>query len=92
MGEQRIVSMLPSATELIYELGSENNLFGVTHECIFPDEARSKPKIISSVFDSEKMQSKEIDETTCKLIQDGKDIFKLNEENLKIAKNTEQIV
>jgi iron complex transport system substrate-binding protein len=82
---QRIVSFLPSATELIYELGAEELLYGVTHECKYPTEAQSKPQVISSVIDSEKLSSNEINSTTCKLLQDGKDIFVLNEENLKNA-------
>ena len=39
---KRIVSFLPSATELIYEFGKEEMLFGVTHECKFPNEAQKK--------------------------------------------------
>ncbi len=86
MGGQRIVSFLPSGTELLYELGVGDRLFGVTHECLYPDNAKSKPRIISSVFDSSKMNSKEIDEITTQLLKDGKEIFVLDEQNLKDAK------
>ena len=85
MSIQRVVSFLPSATELIYELGAEDLLYGVTHECKYPIKAQSKPQVISSVIDSEKLSSSEINNTTCKLLQDGKDIFVLNEVNLKHA-------
>jgi len=85
MGGQRIVSFLPSGTELLYELGVGDRLFGVTHECLYPDDAKSKPRIISSVFDSSKMNSKEIDEITTQLLKDGKEIFVLDEQNLKDA-------
>ena len=44
----RIVSFLPSATELLYEFGVEDMLFGVTHECKYPDTAKLKPQVISS--------------------------------------------
>jgi len=81
----RIVSFLPSATELIYELGKQDILFGVTHECKYPKDAHYKPKVINSVIESEKLTSKEIDSTTCKLLNEGKDIFVLDEENLKKA-------
>ena len=81
----RIVSFLPSATELIYELGKQDMLFGVTHECKYPKDAEYKPKVINTVIDSEKLTSKEIDSTTCKLLNDGKDIFVLDENNLKKA-------
>ena len=56
MGYERIVSLLPSATELLYELGEEGKIYGVTHECLYPKSAKSKPRIINSVFDSEKMR------------------------------------
>lgn len=85
MTVNRIVSFLPSATELIYELGKQDKLFGVTHECKYPKEANYKPKVINTVIESEKLTSKEIDSTTCKLLNEGKDIFVLDEDNLKKA-------
>lgn len=85
MTVNRIVSFLPSATELIYELELQDKLFGVTHECKYPQDACLKPKVINTVIDSEKLTSKEIDTTTCKLLSEGKDIFVLDEENLKKA-------
>ena len=85
MSVNRIVSFLPSATELIYELGKQDKLFGVTHECKYPHDACSKPKVINTVINSEELTSKEIDSTTCKLLDEGKDIFVLDEENLRKA-------
>jgi len=79
---KRIVSFLPSATELIYELGEQKILFGVTHECKYPKEAQTKPQVIKSVINSEKLSSNEINSQTCKLLNEGKDIFILDEENL----------
>ena len=81
----RIVSFLPSATELLYEFGVEDKLFGVTHECKYPDAAKLKPRVISSVINSDELTSNEINTVTCTLLRDGKDIFTLNEENLKNA-------
>ena len=51
---RRIVSFLPSATEMIFALGLENRLFGVTHECDYPRAARSKPVVVRSVLPSKK--------------------------------------
>ena len=82
---KRIVSFLPSATELLYEFGLQENLYGVTHECKYPQDATSKPKVINSIINSEELTSKEIDTMTCRLLNDGKDIFVLNEKNLKKA-------
>ncbi|GAC1539827.1 MAG: cobalamin-binding protein [Vulcanimicrobiaceae bacterium] len=43
-----IVSLLPSATEIVYALGLGDRLVGVTHECDFPVEARAKPHLTAS--------------------------------------------
>lgn len=82
---KRIVSFLPSGTELIYELESQGLLYGVTHECKFPKEAQTKPQVINSVINSEKLSSNEINTQTCQLLKEGKEIFVLDEENLKEA-------
>ena len=82
MDVNRIVSFLPSATELLYEFGVEEKLFGVTHECKYPDSAKLKPQVISSVINSDELTSNEINTITCTLLRDGKNIFELNEKNL----------
>ena len=82
MDPQRIVTFLPSATELIYSLGAEDKLFGVTHECNYPSGAKTKPRVISSVFDPASMSSKQIDDKICQLMTEGKEIYSLNKENL----------
>jgi len=91
MSIKRIVSFLPSATELLYEFGVQDNLYGVTHECKYPQDATSKPKIIDSVINSDELTSKEIDTMTCQLLNDKKDIFILNEKNL-IESNPDLII
>src|ERR671936_2998987 len=44
----RIVSFLPAATEIVYALGAEDQLVGVTNECDFPPQARMKPVVVRS--------------------------------------------
>jgi iron complex transport system substrate-binding protein len=44
----RIVSLLPSTTEIVYALGLGNQLVGVTHECDYPADALHKPKLTRS--------------------------------------------
>jgi len=85
MTVNRIVSFLPSATELLYELEEQDKLFGVTHECKYPSDATKKAKVITTVINSEELTSKEIDTITCNLLKEGKDIFILHENNLKNA-------
>jgi len=82
MTVNRIVSFLPSATELLYEFGVEEKLFGVTHECKYPENAKLKPHVISSVINSDELTSNEINTITCTLLRDGKNIFELHKKNL----------
>lgn len=79
------MSFLPSVTEILYDLGAENQIVGVTHECNFPDDAKQKPRIIHSSFDPQKMDSKEIDTKVVELLQTGKDIYRIDEKILKEA-------
>jgi iron complex transport system substrate-binding protein len=44
----RIVSLLPSATEILFALGLGDNVVGVSHECDFPPAARTKQVVIRS--------------------------------------------
>ena len=44
----RIVSLLPSATEILFALGLGDNIVGVSHECDFPPAARTKQVVIRS--------------------------------------------
>ena len=81
----RIVSFLPSATELLYEFGLEDKIFGVTHDCKYPPEASSKPQIIRSLIDSDKLTSKQINDKTCQLLNEKGEIFGVNEDELKKA-------
>lgn len=80
----RIISFLPSATEIIYMLGSQDLLFGVTNQCNYPAEANNKPQVIRSVFDSESMTSFQIEEKIQELSRLQNDFFIINYDLLKI--------
>jgi iron complex transport system substrate-binding protein len=83
--ENRIVSFLPSATEILYELGVGDQIVGVTHECNYPEQAKTKPRVIHSSFDPDTMTSQEIDNKVVDLMHSGKDIYILDEQTLKKA-------
>ena len=56
----KIVSLLPSATEIVCALGLEENLAAVTHECDYPPSVLAKPRITRSVLPPD-LSSREID-------------------------------
>jgi iron complex transport system substrate-binding protein len=79
----RIISFLPSATEIIYLLGSQDLLFGVTNQCNYPSDAKNKPQVIRSVFDSESMTSLQIEQKIQELSRLQNDFFIINYDLLK---------
>ncbi|MFL6479979.1 MAG: cobalamin-binding protein [Nitrososphaera sp.] len=79
----RIVSFLPSATEMLYNLGAGSQIVGVTHECKYPSQARKKPQVIHPSFDPSKMTGRDIDNKIVELLQSGKDIYVVDEDILK---------
>lgn len=56
----RIVSLLPSATEIVCLLGLEEQLVGVTHECDYPTSVLDVPKVTSTLIHAD-ASSREID-------------------------------
>jgi iron complex transport system substrate-binding protein len=56
----RIVSLLPSATEIVCALGLGDRLVGVTHECDYPDFVRALPKVTTTLIPTD-ASSREID-------------------------------
>ncbi|MGZ5551063.1 MAG: cobalamin-binding protein [Nitrososphaeraceae archaeon] len=77
---------MPTATEILYEIGLGSQIVGVTHECTYPAEAKSKPIVINSSFDESTMSSKEIDDKIVELFRNGKDIYIVNDEIIKELK------
>lgn len=53
----RIVSLLPSATEIVFALGLGDELVGVSHECDWPPEARDRPIVTHAVHDPSRAPS-----------------------------------
>jgi iron complex transport system substrate-binding protein len=76
----RIVSLLPSATEIVYALGLGEQLEGVTFECDHPPEARLKPVVSSSgLADVDAMEIGEIDAAVRAATVDGAPLYRLDE-------------
>jgi iron complex transport system substrate-binding protein len=86
VSSERIVSFLPSSTEILYEIGASSQLVGVTHECKYPEDAKRKPRVINASFDASKMNGKDIDQKITELMQSGRDIYLIDDTNLREAK------
>jgi iron complex transport system substrate-binding protein len=80
---QKIISFLPSATEILFELDLQDRLKGVTHTCTFPHEALTKSRIINPSFNAEILSSKEIDKKIKELSLNNKPIFVLDSQKIK---------
>jgi iron complex transport system substrate-binding protein len=82
----RIVSLLPSATEIVCALGLEENLVGITHECDFPPQIADRPHLTASRISHEKMSSLEIDHAVRSQLDGHGSIYDLNEKLLQQLK------
>ncbi|MCH7605932.1 MAG: hypothetical protein IH962_02145 [Chloroflexi bacterium] len=80
-----ICSFLPSATEIVYELGLQDQLLGVTHECDYPPEARNKPHVVKSVFDGTQPTSGEISKVISERLEQGLGIYEIDQAVLEAA-------
>jgi len=75
----RIVSLLPSATEIVYLLGRGDDLEGVTFECDFPLEARSKRVVSSSGLEASGDDPEAIDAAVRAATEGGTPLYRLDE-------------
>ncbi|MGH7458282.1 MAG: cobalamin-binding protein [Longimicrobiaceae bacterium] len=57
----RIVSLLSSATEIVHELGLDDELVAISHECDHPPQLLDRPRVSRSRFDPAGLTSGEID-------------------------------
>jgi iron complex transport system substrate-binding protein len=73
----RIVSLLPSATEILFALGLGDEVLGVTFECDFPPEARTK-RIVSTSALPAGLSPGEIDVVVKERIAAGEDLYRLD--------------
>jgi iron complex transport system substrate-binding protein len=74
----RVVSLLPSATEIMHFVGAEDNLVGVTHECDYPPGVEKLPKLTSTSIDHHVMTSAEIDAAIGERLSDAGSIYSLD--------------
>jgi iron complex transport system substrate-binding protein len=74
----RIVSLLPSTTEILFAIGAGDDVVGVTFECDHPPEARSRT-IVSTSAMPEGLAPAEIDAFVASAMSRGEDLYHLDE-------------
>jgi iron complex transport system substrate-binding protein len=78
----RILSLLPSATEIVYALGLEDDLVGVTHECDWPPAARAKRSVSFSSLPPA-AEPAEVDRLVSASINGGEPIYRLDNDAVR---------
>src|ERR1700722_2769272 len=78
----RLVSLLPSATEIVYALGLGEDLVGVTFECDEPAAARAEKEVVVGGRDTSGMTPGEIDAYVRGQLADGADLYTLHADAL----------
>ena len=81
----QICSLQPGATEIVYALGLQSQLCGVTSKCDYPPEAIGKPVMVHSVFDGKHPTSGEISRTISEMLTKGQKIYEINQQMLEEA-------
>jgi iron complex transport system substrate-binding protein len=82
----KIYSFIPSATEMVFALGLGDQLCGVTHECDYPPEARTKPVAIRSLIDSTGLSQREIDDKVVESLNHGHGLYSIDKSLLRASK------
>jgi len=81
----RIISLLPSATEIVSALGLEDDLVGRSHECDYPERVKNLPVCTEPKIDVQG-SSLEIDQSVYQLVQKGLSVYRINCEELNRLK------
>lgn len=82
----RIVSFLPSGTEICGLLGLERDVVAVTHECDHPPWAKALPKVVRSRYDARTLSQSEIDRKVKESLKAGESLYEIDEPLLQRLK------
>jgi len=86
----RICSFLPSGTEILFALGLADSVVGVTFECDYPPEARTKPVVVYSKLPPN-LPEREIDRQVNASLQAGESLYRLDAEKLERIQPDRQV-
>jgi iron complex transport system substrate-binding protein len=78
----RICSLLPSATEIVADLGLADSLVAVSEECDWPPEVRRLPVVTASRVDTSRLSSLEIEKAVRDAISDGRALYAIDRDLL----------
>src|SRR5215468_4331029 len=78
----RVVSLLPSATEILFALGFDREIVGVSHECDYPLRAKTKTIVIHSRIDQDTGPA-EIDRQVREYLSRGESVYAVDAEALE---------
>lgn len=79
----RLVSLLPSATEMACALGLTDQLVGITHCCDFPPEIQGKPLVVHSNIPVDELSLSEIDRAVSVSVAQGQSLYQVDEQLLR---------
>ena len=85
MSEPRIACFLPAATEMVCALGLIDHLVGVSHECDFPPEVKSKPVVVRCALDLASLNLKQIDKAVSERVGRGQSVYVVDEAAIQKA-------
>src|SRR5947208_6428834 len=71
----RICSLLPSATEIVADLGLIDALVGVSEECAWPPEVKGKPVVTAARVDTRSLPDGEIDRVVRESVAGGSSLY-----------------
>lgn len=82
MPADRIISLLPAATEIVCALGLQNNLVGRSHECDYPEGVKNLPVCSEANF-PDGMSSAEIDVKVKEILADALSVYTVKRDMIK---------
>ncbi len=79
----RICSLLPSATEIVADLGLADSLVAVSEECDWPPEVRDLPVVTASRVDAKELSSLDIERAVREAVSDGRPLYTVDRDVLE---------
>lgn len=77
----RIISLVPNGTEILFAVGAGDQVVGVSHECDYPEEARTRPILTGSAL-TPGMSSAEVDKAVSAQVGSGESLYTLDEQRI----------